>query len=154
VAGLGVEGDAHMGVNVKHRYHARRNPQAPNLRQVHLIHAELFYELRDAGFTVAPGDLGENITTRGINLLELPRGARLRLGAEAIVEITGLRSPCKYIDDFKPGLKSAVLAEDSSGGIIRKSGVMAIVLAGGDIRPGDAIIAEMPDGPRLKLAPV
>jgi MOSC domain-containing protein YiiM len=109
LAGLGVEGDAHMGEKVKHRYHAARDPNAPNLRQVHLMHVELFDELREAGFDIKPGDLGENITTSGVDLLNLPRGARLRLGGGAVIELTGLRSPCVQIDRFRQGLKDAVL---------------------------------------------
>ncbi len=154
LAGLGVEGDAHMGVKVKHRYHVSKNPDAPNLRQVHLMHEELFDELRGAGFVVSPGDLGENATTRGVDLLGLPRGARLRLGPEAIVEITGLRSPCKQIDAFKTGLKDAVLGKDAVGRLIRKSGVMAIVVAGGDVKAGDAVSVELPAGPHAPLTPV
>ena len=154
VAGLGVEGDAHLGEKVKHRYHAARDPDAPNLRQVHLIHAELFDELRVAGFDVRPGELGENITTRGIDLLNLPRGTRLKLGDDAMVELTGLRSPCVQIDAFRAGLKAAVLARDAEGGVVRKSGVMAIVLVGGEVRPGDRISVEMPEGPLEQLMPV
>jgi MOSC domain-containing protein YiiM len=154
VAGLGVEGDAHMGEKVKHRYHAARNPDAPNLRQVHLMHAELFDELRGKGFDIHPGDMGENVTTSGIALLELPRGTRLRLGDEAVVELTGLRSPCMQIDKFRAGLKDAVLDRDEDGGVIRKSGVMAIVITGGETRPGDAIAVELPLKPWDKLTPV
>ena len=152
--GLGVEGDAHMGVKVKHRYHVSKNPDAPNLRQVHLIHAELFDELRARGFAVGPGEIGENVTTRGIDLLALPRGARLHLGETAVIEITGLRSPCKQIDAFQNGLKDAVLDTDAAGRLIRKSGVMAIVIAGGDVRPGDTVKVELPAGERRRLEPV
>lgn len=152
--GLGVEGDAHMGETVKHRYHVARNPDAPNLRQVHLIHRELFDELRAAGFDVGPGDMGENVTTSGVDLLNLPRGTRLRLGDFAIVELTGLRSPCKQIDGFQPGLMNAVLDRDADGNRVRKSGVMAIVIAGGEVRPGDPIEIQRRSGPAEKLAPV
>lgn len=152
--GLGVEGDAHMGEKVKHRYHVARNPDAPNLRQVHLIHAELFDELRGKGFAVNPGDLGENVTTAGVDLLSLPRGTWLRLGDDAIVELTGLRSPCKQIDAFLPGLMNAVLDRDDNGGLARKSGVMAVVVAGGDVRAGDPIVVTMRAGPRERLEPV
>ena len=154
VQGLGVEGDAHMGEKVKHRYHVARNPDAPNLRQVHLIHRELFDELRAAGFDTRPGELGENITTEGVDLLNLPRGARLRIGDEAIVELTGLRSPCVQIDRFQPGLLAVVLGRDADGATVRKSGVMGIVIADGEARPGDPISIEMPAGPRERLAPV
>jgi hypothetical protein len=67
IAGEGVEGDAHRGVTVKHRSRARFNPTLPNLRQVHLIHEELFDELRPAGYALAPGDVGENVLTCGID---------------------------------------------------------------------------------------
>ncbi len=154
-AGLGVEGDAHQGEKVKHRYHAARDPDAPNLRQVHLIHEELFAELRDGGFDVPPGALGENVTTRGVDLLSLPRGARLRFGdGGALIEVTGLRSPCRQIDKFQPGLMNAMLGKDDQGRVIRKSGVMAVVIAGGDIRAGDTISVEWPAGERLALEPV
>lgn len=153
-AGLGVEGDAHAGATVKHRSRVARDPTTPNLRQVHLMHAELFDELRDAGFRVAPGELGENITTRGIDLLALPTGARLHLGASAVVEVTGLRNPCYQIDRFQKGLMQAVLGRDSNGNLVRKSGVMSIVLAGGDVAPGDAIRVELPTVPHQSLQPV
>lgn len=152
--GLGVEGDAHMGVKVKHRYRVRINPDAPNLRQVHLIHAELFDELRARGYHVGPGEIGENVTTQGLDLLALPRGTRLRLGDKAVVEITGLRSPCKQIDAFQKGLKDAVLGKDAAGRLVRKSGVMAIVIAGGDVHAGDAIGVELPAGEPQQLEPV
>lgn len=154
IAGIGVEGDAHAGVTVKHRSRVVRDPSQPNLRQVHLIHRELFDELRPRGFDIAPGDLGENVTTAGIDLLALPIGARLRLGAEAVVEITGLRNPCVQIDRFRPGLMAAVLDRAANGGLIRKSGVMGVVIAGGDVRPGDAIIIELPALPHLALGVV
>lgn len=152
--GLGVEGDGHMGEKVKHRSRARYNPDQPNLRQVHLIHAELFDELRADGFDIRPGDLGENITTEGINLLSLPQGARLHLGDQAIVEVTGLRNPCVQMDRFMPGLMAACLGKDAGGNLIRKSGVMSVVIAGGDVRMGDAIRVEMPEGERRKLGVV
>ena len=154
VAGLGVEGDAHLGETIKHRSRVRKNPLAPNLRQVHLLHEELFAELRERGFDVAPGAIGENVTTRGIDLLALPTGTRLRLGADAVVEVTGLRTPCSQLDDFQPGLMAAVLGRDAAGRRVRKSGVMAIVLAGGDVRPGDAIAVELPYGKPRPLEPV
>ena len=154
IAGIGVEGDAHAGEKVKHLYRVRRNPNEPNLRQVHLIHAELFDELRERGFSVGAGELGENITTRGLDVLGLPRGTRLRIGKEVVVEITGLRNPCVQIDRFQQGLMAAVLDRGADGSLIRKSGVMGIVIAGGDVNVGDAISVELPGGPRLALEPV
>lgn len=152
--GLGVEGDAHLGETVKHRSRVARDPSQPNLRQVHLIHAELHDELVAAGFTVAPGQMGENVTTRDVDLLGLPTGARLRLGAEAIVEITGLRNPCAQLDRFQPGLMAATLDRDADGTLIRKAGVMAIVLSGGTVRTGDPIVVELPATPHRALEPV
>jgi hypothetical protein len=154
LAGLGVEGDAHMGVTVKHRSRVRRDPSQPNLRQVHLIHAELIDDLQRQGFAVSAGAMGENITTRGIDLLALPRGSRLRIGAAAIVEVTGLRNPCFQLNTFQEGLMAAVLGRDEQGNLIRKAGVMGIVLAGGDVRLDDAICLTLPDGPFDLLAPV
>lgn len=154
LAGLGVEGDAHMGQTVKHRSRVARDPAQPNLRQVHLIHAELHDELRAAGFTVSAGEMGENITTRGVDLLGLPTGTRLYLGDTAVVEVTGLRNPCVQLDNFQPGLMSAVLEGDACGNLVRKSGVMGIVLAGGEVRPGDAIRVELPAEPHRPLEPV
>jgi len=155
VAGLGVEGDAHLGEKVKHQSHIRKQgPNAPNLRQVHLIHEELFDELRAAGFDVRPGALGENVTTRGVDLLGLPTGARLQLGVEAVIEITGLRNPCRQIEAFQPGLLSAVLGRDSQGNVIRKTGVMAVVISGGDVKAGDAVAVMLPFGDQHPLLPV
>jgi MOSC domain-containing protein YiiM len=152
--GLGVAGDAHMGETVKHRSRVRKDPAQPNLRQVHLIHTELFDELRAKGFAVKPGDLGENITTSGIDLLALPAGARLHLGASAVVEITGLRNPCSQIDKFQQGLMAATLDKDVDGKLVRKAGIMSIVVAEGDVRPGDAIRVELPSMPHRPLLPV
>jgi MOSC domain-containing protein YiiM len=154
LAGLGVEGDAHQGETVKHRSRVARDPSQPNLRQVHLIHAELHDELRDAGFAIAPGQMGENVTTRGVDLLGLPVGARLQLGSTAVVEITGLRNPCAQLDGIQPGLMKATLDRDAEGNLIRKAGVMGIVLAGGEVRPGDVIQAELPPQPHHALGPV
>jgi len=151
LAGLGVEGDAHLGTTVKHRSRVAKDPSQPNLRQVHVIHAELHDELRGAGFDVAAGDMGENVTTRGIDLLGLPTGARLRLGPNAVIEVTGLRNPCVQIDRFRKGLMKAVLGKDERGHLIRKSGIMAIVLEGGEVRPGDAIRVELPPAPHRPL---
>jgi MOSC domain-containing protein YiiM len=153
-SGFGVEGDAHAGETVRHRSRVARDPAQPNLRQVHLIHAELHDELHEAGFAVAPGEMGENITTRGVDLLGLPAGARLRIGAEAVVEITGLRNPCAQLDGIQPGLMAATLDRDAAGKLVRKAGVMAIVVAGGEVRPGDPIRVELPPGPQRALAPV
>lgn len=145
LAGLGIEGDAHLGRTVQHRYDKRKNPDAPNLRQVHLIHAELLDELAEKGFSIGPGQLGENITTRGINLLGLSRGTRLRLGEDALIEITGLRNPCHQIDGLAPGLMAATLDKAPDGTLIRKCGVMAVVVTSGDVRVGDAItLASVP----------
>jgi MOSC domain-containing protein YiiM len=152
--GLGVAGDAHMGETVKHRSRVRKDPTQPNLRQVHLIQAELFDELRAKGFDVKPGDLGENVTTSGLDLLALPTGTRLHLGPTAVVEITGLRNPCSQIDGFQKGLMAATLDKDADGNLIRKAGVMGIVQADGDVRPGDAIEIELPGGVRRPLLPV
>lgn len=154
VEGHGVEGDAHAGARVKHRSHAARDPDKPNLRQVHLLQAELFDELVERDFPVFPGDLGENITTRGVDLLALPAGTLLRLGPHAEVEITGLRNPCSQIDRFRAGLMAAVLDRDASGQLVRKSGVMAVVRRGGLVRPGDNILLQLPAPPHHALAPV
>ncbi|MET9429723.1 MOSC domain-containing protein [Streptomyces sp. NPDC003036] len=152
LAGLGVEGDAHAGVTVQHRSRVAQDPTQPNLRQVHLIHEELFDEVAAAGFTVAPGELGENITTRGIDLLGLPTGTLLRIGREAVVEVTGLRNPCGQIDGFQAGLLKQVVGRDEeTGQIVRKAGSMGIVRTGGVVRPGDPIEAELPDGPHHPL---
>lgn len=154
IAGLGVEGDAHMGETVKHRSRVARDPTQPNLRQVHLLHTELFEELHAAGFPVAAGELGENVTTQGLDLLGLPTGTRLRLGAAAVVEVTGLRNPCVQIDKFQKGLMAATLGRDAEGNLVRKAGVMAIVLAGGEVHPGDSIAVELPPAPHRPLVPV
>jgi MOSC domain-containing protein YiiM len=141
VEGLGVQGDAHLGKTVKHRSRVARDPTQPNLRQVHLLHAELFDELIALGFAVWPGDMGENITTRGIDLLGLSAGTRLYIG-DAVIEVTGLRNPCSQIDRFQKGLMAAVLDRDAQGRLVRKAGVMAVVLTGGEVRIGDPIRAE------------
>jgi len=154
IAGLGVEGDAHLGEKVQHLSRVRRDPESPNLRQVHLIHAELHDELRGRGFRVEPGAMGENITTRGVDLLALPVNARLHIGAAAIVEVKGLRNPCGQLNGLQDGLMEATLDKDVDGKLIRKAGVMGIVVAGGEVRPGDAIIVELPPGPHARLEPV
>jgi MOSC domain-containing protein YiiM len=154
VAGLGVEGDAHLGERVKHRSRVRRDPTQPNRRQVHVIHSELHDELRAGGFDVLPGQMGENVTTRGIDLLALPVGTRLRLGDSARVEITGTRNPCTQLERIQPGLMAATLDHDADGNLIRKAGVMGIVLEGGEVRPGDAVALELPAPPHRALEPV
>lgn len=151
VAGEGIEGDAHRGTTVKHRSRVAADPTQPNLRQVHLMHGELFDELAGKGFSVHPGDLGENITTRGVDLLALPTGTRLAIGDTAVVELTGLRNPCNQIETFQKGLLAAVLDRAPDGGLIRKAGVMAIVITGGDILPGDAITVTLPAEPHRRL---
>jgi MOSC domain-containing protein YiiM len=154
LAGRGVEGDAHFGEKVQHRSRVARNPDEPNLRQVHLVHAELHHELREAGFAVSAGDMGENVTTRGIDLLGLPTGARLHLGESAVVEVTGLRNPCRQLNGFQPGLMKAVLGHDEHGELIRKAGVMGVVVSDGVVRPGDPIRVEAPPEPHEPLKPV
>ena len=146
--GLGVEGDAHLGTTVQHLSRIAVDPTQPNLRQVHLLHSELFDELRDAGFAVAPGDIGENITTRGIDLLNLPVGAVLLIGDSAVIEVTGLRNPCVQLDRFQPGLLEAVRG---SADRAPQTGIMSIVLAAGEIRPGDPIRVELPPPPHRRL---
>ncbi|MBB4953448.1 MOSC domain-containing protein YiiM [Agrobacterium vitis] len=154
LAGLGVEGDTHLGVTVQHRSRVAKDPTQPNLRQVHLMQGELLDELAQKGFVVGPADMGENILTRGIDVLALPRGAKLHLGEVAVVEVTGLRNPCKQINDFQPGLMQAVLDYDADGRLIRKAGVMAIVLTGGVVRVGDTIHVVLPDAPHQPLEAV
>jgi MOSC domain-containing protein YiiM len=154
LTGLGIEGDVHLGKTVQHLSRIRRDPSRPNLRQVHLIAAELHDELRAAGFTVSPGQMGENITTRGIDLLGLPAGTRLHLGDSAVVEVTGLRNPCTQLDGLQPGLMAAALEQDASGHLVRKAGVMGIVLSGGELRAGDPIHIELPPEPHSPLEPV
>lgn len=154
LTGRGVEGDAHAGETVQHRSRVARDPSQPNLRQLHLIQAELHDDLRAAGFVVSAGHMGENVTTRGIDLLALPIGTRLRLASTAVVEVTGLRNPCLQLDDFQPGLMAAVLGRDEFGALIRKAGVMAIVLVDGEVRPGDPILVELPPAPHRRLEPV
>ncbi len=151
LAGLGVQGDAHAGVTVQHRSRLRQNPDQPNLRQVHLIHAELLDELAGRGFCVRPGDLGENVLTVGLNLLALPHGTRLHLGAEAVVEVTGLRNPCAQLEHFQPGLLNAVLEKTEDGKLIRKAGIMGVVLRSGVVWPDDHIRVGLPPRPHMPL---
>ncbi|WP_235968272.1 MOSC domain-containing protein [Streptomyces mesophilus] len=151
LAGLGVEGDVHAGVTVKHRSRVAQDPTQPNLRQVHLIHEELFAEVAGQGHEVVPGALGENITTSGIDLLGLPTGTLLRIGDGAVLEVTGLRNPCVQIDGYQDGLLKQVVFRDEDGALVRKAGIMTVVREGGRVRPGDAIKAELPDGPHRPL---
>jgi len=151
VAGLGVEGDGHAGATVQHLSRIAKTPDAANLRQVHLVHAELFDEL--AGFALQPGDIGENITTRGIDLLALPQGARLTIG-DAVIEVTGLRNPCLQLDRFAAGLMQVTLDRAADGALVRKAGVMAVVVSGGSVRAGDAIAVALPAGAHKALEPV
>ena len=152
--GLGVEGDAHSGTRVQHLSRVARDPEQPNLRQVHLIHAELHDELRADGLAVSEGQMGDNVTTRGVDLLGLPAGTRLYLGSEAVVEVTGLRNPCKQLDGIQPGLMAATLDRDDQGALVRKAGVMGVVAAGGEVQPGDPIRVELPPEPHRALEPV
>jgi MOSC domain-containing protein YiiM len=154
LTGLGVADDAHQGETVKHRSRVQRDPTQPNLRQVHLIHAELHDELRDAGFAVSPGQMGENITTRGVDLLGMPAGTRLLLGDTAAVEVTGLRNPCAQLNGIAAGLMAATLDHDEDGNLVRKAGVMGVVVSAGEVRPGDTIRVELPPVPHRSLEPV
>ena len=154
VPGLGVQGDAHACATVKHRSRVARDPSQPNLRQVHLLQAELFDELVESGYAVWPGELGENITTRGVDLLRLPAGTRLHLGPDAVVELTGLRNPCTQLDRFQRGLMGALLARDAAGRLVRKAGVMGVVLAAGEVQAGDTVRIDPPAGPTRPLEPV
>ncbi|MEM7757725.1 MAG: MOSC domain-containing protein [Cyanobacteria bacterium P01_A01_bin.40] len=154
LSGMGVAGDAHCGVTVKHRSRIEKNPHQPNLRQVHLIHAELHDELNNAGFDISPGQMGENITTRGIDLLSLPTDTRLYIGNEAVIQVIGLRNPCGQLNSIQAGLKAAVLDKDTEGNIIRKAGIMSIVLTTGEIFVGDTIQIEFPPLPHRALEKV
>jgi len=149
--GFGVEGDTHAGVTVQHRSRVAVDPTQPNLRQVHVIHAELHDDLRAQGFAVEAGQMGENVTTRGLDLLALPAGTLLRLGPDAVVEVTGLRNPCNQINDFRSGMLKAVLDKDEQGHVIRKAGIMAIVVRSGSVKTGDPIRVDLPDQPHRPL---
>ncbi|THF68565.1 MOSC domain-containing protein [Deinococcus sp. Arct2-2] len=151
LAGLGVQDDTHAGHTVQHRSRVAADPTQPNLRQVHLIHAELLDELNAAGFGIAPGDLGENVLTRGVDLLALAVGTRLHVGAQAVIEVTGLRNPCSQIENFRPGLLAAVLGRDEAGNVIRKAGIMGVVAVGGEVRQGDSIRIKLPPLPHRAL---
>ena len=154
LAGLGVEGDGHLGTTVQHVYDRRKDSSRPNLRQVHLLQSELFAELELKGFQLTPGDLGENVTTHGIDLIHMPVGTRLQLGGSAIVEVTGLRSPCVHMDRFLPGLMGAMLNRDEEGRLVYKSGIMGVVTEGGEVIAGDAIRVILPEKPHRPLEPV
>jgi MOSC domain-containing protein YiiM len=154
VAGHGIRGDAHYGVTVQHRSRVRKDPTQPNLRQVHLIHAELLDQLAEHGFEVKPGQLGENITTRGLDLLALPQNTLLHIGPEAVLELTGLRNPCVQIEKFQSGLLKEVLDRDAGGRLVRKAGVMAVIVHGGPVRPTDPIAVELAAEPYRALEPV
>lgn len=151
VAGLGVTGDAHAGAQVRHRSRVKADPTQPNLRQVHLIHAELFDHVATKGFQVTGGDLGENVTTSGIDLLGLPVGATLRIGTDALLTLTGLRNPCKQINNFQDGLTQAVLERDADGELVRLAGVMAVVIRSGTVSIGDEIEIALPPEPHHRL---
>ncbi len=154
LAGLGVEGDAHAGATVQHLSRKRWRPDLPNLRQVHMLHAELLDSLRADGFDVSPGVIGENVTTRGVDLLALPTGARLHLGPDAVVEVTGLRNPCVQLDRYADGLMEATLRREDDGTLVRLAGVMSVVLEGGVVRVGDVVRVVLPAGDHVKLQPV
>lgn len=151
IAGIGVEGDAHAGKKVKHRYLVGKDASKPNIRQVHLMQGELFDELKTKGFDVKSGDLGENISTRGVDLLALPTGTKLSVGAEVVIELTALRNPCHQIEDFRAGVLKEVIDKDENGAVIRRAGVMGIVLHGGIIEPDDSIEVELPSEPHQPL---
>lgn len=152
IPGEGVVGDAHRGTTVKHRSRVAADPAQPNLRQVHLIHAELFDELRrDHGLELAPGEMGENLTTKGLDLLGLGRGTRLRVGEAVTLEVTGLRNPCGQLNGVRPGLLAATRIDDGAGGIERRAGIMCVVHVGGRVAPGDAIRVEAARGTHVPL---
>jgi MOSC domain-containing protein YiiM len=154
IAGLGVAGDAHAGATTQHRYLVKKDPSRRNLTQVHLIHAELFEELRSVGLPVSAGEMGENVTTSGVDLLELPVGARVHLGEAAVVEVTGLRDPCSQLNQVQPGLMKALIGKDVTGRVVRKAGIMGVVLAGGEVRAGDAVRIALPEEPWVMMGPV
>jgi MOSC domain-containing protein YiiM len=152
IAGHGVEDDAHFGTTVQHQYLKRKDPAQPNLRQVHVIGAELFDEVASV-HAIGPGDIGENITTRGIDLQNLAQGTRLHIGATAVVEVTGLRDPCGLIDRVRPGLRAAVTSAPPTVAFVRHA-IMGIVAVSGDVKPGDSITVEHPPEPHRPLAPI
>ena len=150
-AHAGVEGDGHAGETEQHLHRLPKNADSPNLRQVHLIHQELHEELRGKGFDVSPGDMGENVTTAGLNLLGLPTGAILTLGSTAQIRVTGLRNPCPQLNRFKRGLMSKVVEKAADGSLVRKCGIMAVVSTEGVVQPGDAITVALPEQPWTPL---
>ncbi len=154
IAGYGVEGDAHAGATVQHLSRVKRDPTVPNLRQVHLMHSELFAQLAARGHEVSPGEMGENVTTAGIDLLALSRGTRLELGDDAVIEVTGLRNPCVQLNGLSPGLMKELVHVGDAGETVRLAGVMSIVLRGGVVRPGDGIRVVPPAGDREPLQAV
>ncbi len=154
LAGIGVEGDSHAGATVQHLYAKKRNPLAPNLCQVHFIAAELFEALVPTGYIVVPGELGENVTTAGIDLMTLPLGTRLHLGTEAVVSITGMRSPCSLINGYQKGLMKQLIRTDAAGAVQRRGGIMGVVVTGGVVNPGDGIRVELPVGEQIPLGVV
>ena len=147
--GLGIEGDAHCGSTVQHLSDRKKNSTRSNLRQLHLIQSELIEELNATGFDVRPGDLGENITTGQIDLPALPQGTLLRIGDTAVVEITGLRTPCFKIERFRKGLRSAVTEHRHGGPATLKGALMAIVVAGGVVNRDDRIGVIIPPAVRI-----
>jgi MOSC domain-containing protein YiiM len=154
IRGEGVEHDTHRGTKVQHRSRVRRDPDQPNLRQVHLLHSELLEALINQGYKVGAGVLGENITTTGVDLLSLSTNTVLKIGTETQIKITGLRNPCAQLDHYQKGLTGAVLDRTASGDLIRKAGIMAIVLVGGTVRSGDLITVIEPAPPHFSLQPV
>jgi MOSC domain-containing protein YiiM len=154
IAGLGVEGDVHLGRTTQHKYLAKKDPTRANLSQVHLLHAELHNSLNDSGFDISPGLMGENITTRGINLMSLPSGTRLNLGKVAILQVTGFREPCFKLNQLRPGLMKASFMRDHGDRLVPNAGIMAIVVRGGLVGSGDSIEINLPDEPHLALLPV
>lgn len=151
IEGFGVEGDAHAGKTVKHRYLVGKDPARPNIRQIHLIHAALLDELTEKGFSVGPGQLGENITTRDVDLLALPTGTKLTIGSDVLIELTALRNPCVQIDNFQKGMLKEVLYKDQDGSLVRRTGVMGIILKGGIVKPDDEIVVKLPPEPHHLL---
>lgn len=149
--GLGVAGDAHCGATVRHRSRVAADPLQPNLRQLHLFPAEWLEALDARGFDLAPGGLGENLLTRGLDLLALPTGTLMRFSQGPLVAVTGLRNPCRQIEAYRQGLLAAVLDRDAEGAAVLKAGIMAVILEGGAIAPGDSIALSLPPEPHRKL---
>ena len=157
VAGLGVNGDAHQGAKVKHRSRVAANPDQPNLRQIHLVMSELLDEVNSAGHNVVAGQLGESITTTGIDLISLPVGSMLRIGDTALVALTGLRNPCPQIKSVGDGLMKMMFIDDQDnpeGPKIGRTGVMGVVIAGGIVAADDGIKIRFPAGPLTRMEKV